>query len=70
MDTQIVIVFCLCDDLLKTLHHYEDPQSKMRDAEVISLKRVNLWNFFSPQVHSVTPALCLSIKWISQKELG
>jgi hypothetical protein len=29
MDTQIVIVFCLSDDLLKALHHYEDPQCQM-----------------------------------------
>ena len=24
MDTQIVVVFCLCDDLLKSWHHHED----------------------------------------------
>lgn len=36
MDTQIVIVFCLCDDLLKGLHHYEDPQCQMTDAEVMT----------------------------------
>ncbi len=26
MDTQIIVVFCLCDDMLKSLHHYEDCQ--------------------------------------------
>lgn len=26
MDTQIVVVFCLCDDMLKALHHHEDIQ--------------------------------------------
>ena len=36
MDTQIVAVFCLCDDMLKALHHYEDPQCRMTDAEVMT----------------------------------
>lgn len=36
MDTQIVVVFCLCDDMLKALHHYEDGQCQMTDAEVMT----------------------------------
>lgn len=36
MDTQIIAVYCLCDDMLKALHHYEDPQSRMSDAEVMT----------------------------------
>jgi hypothetical protein len=36
MDTQIVAVFCLCDDMLKALHHYEDRQCQMCDAEVMT----------------------------------
>lgn len=36
MDTQIVVVYCLCDDILKGLHHHEDPQRQMRDAEVMT----------------------------------
>jgi hypothetical protein len=36
MDTQIVAVFCLCDDLLKALHHQEDVQCEMSDAEVMT----------------------------------
>lgn len=36
MDTQIVAVFCLCDDMLKALQHYEDPQIQMKDAEVMT----------------------------------
>ena len=36
MDTQIVVVYCLCDDILKGLHHYEDPQRKMSDAEIMT----------------------------------
>jgi hypothetical protein len=36
MDTQIVAVYCLCDDLLKALYHAEDPQCQMSDAEVMT----------------------------------
>jgi len=36
MDSQIVAIFCLCDDILKGLHHHEDPQCKMSDAEVMT----------------------------------
>jgi hypothetical protein len=36
MDTQIVAVFCLVDDLLKALHHWEDRQCVMSDAEVLT----------------------------------
>ncbi len=36
MDSQIVAVFCLCDDMLKGLQHYEDPQCQMRDSEVMT----------------------------------
>jgi len=36
MDSQIVAVYCLCDDMLKTLHHTEDPQSQINDAEVMT----------------------------------
>jgi hypothetical protein len=36
MDTQIVAVFCMCDDMLKALHHHEDPQCQMSDAEVMT----------------------------------
>ena len=36
MDTQIIAIFCLCDDMLKTLHHRDDPQCQMTDAEVMT----------------------------------
>ena len=36
MDTRIVAVYCLCDDMLKALHHKDDPQCKMIDAEVMT----------------------------------
>jgi hypothetical protein len=36
MDSQIVAIFCLCDDMLKGLRHHEDKQCKMSDAEVMT----------------------------------
>lgn len=36
MDTQIVAVFCICDDMFKGLRHYEDPQSQISDAEIMT----------------------------------
>lgn len=36
MDDKIIATFCLCDDLLKALHHREDPQCQMTDAEVMT----------------------------------
>lgn len=36
MDSQIIAIYCLCDDLLRALHHYEDRQRQMSDAEVLT----------------------------------
>jgi len=40
MDLQIVFVYCLCDDLLKALQHYEDPQCQVSDAEILTIALV------------------------------
>jgi hypothetical protein len=45
MDTQIVAVFCLCDDLLKALYHAEDQQCQMSDAEVMTLAIIAMLYF-------------------------
>lgn len=45
MDTQIIVVFCLCDDMLKSLHHYEDNQCQMSDAEVMTTAIVAMLYF-------------------------
>ena len=37
MDTQIVAVFCLVDDMLKGFHHQENQQCVMSDAEVMTI---------------------------------
>ena len=36
MDTQIVAIDCICDDILKGLNHCEDKQRQMSDAEVMT----------------------------------
>lgn len=36
MDTQIVAVYCLVDDILKAMKHREDEQCEMSDAEVMT----------------------------------
>ena len=36
MDDRIITIYCLCDDCLKALHHYDDPQCVMTDAEVLT----------------------------------
>jgi hypothetical protein len=36
MDTEIIAVYCLCDDMLKAIGHVEDRQCQMSDAEVMT----------------------------------
>jgi hypothetical protein len=36
MDDKIIATFCLCDDLLKAIHHHEDGQCQMNDAEIMT----------------------------------
>ena len=45
MDTQIVVVFCLIDDMLKAIHHFEDHQCRMSDAEVMTTAIVAMLHF-------------------------
>lgn len=45
MDTQIVFVYCLCDDLLKAFHHREDPQCRVGDAEILTTALISAWYF-------------------------
>jgi hypothetical protein len=36
MDDKIIAIFCLCDDLLKAMHHQEDRQCQMNDADIMT----------------------------------
>lgn len=40
MDSQIVAVYCLCADMLSALHHRNDPQCHLTDAEVMTIALV------------------------------
>ncbi len=44
MNTQIILVCCLCDDLLKAMQHQEDVQCQMSDAEVMTVALVAALN--------------------------
>lgn len=35
-ETKIIALYCIVDDLLKALRHYEDPRVRVSDAEVIT----------------------------------
>ena len=52
MDTQIVAVFCLVDDMLKTIHYYEDPQTEMGDAEVMTTAIIAMLYFGGNYTHA------------------
>ena len=45
MDTQIIAIFCLCDDMLKGLHHFEDKQRQMSDAGIMTTSNVAVMYF-------------------------
>lgn len=45
MDTQIILIYCLCDDLLKAMQHHEDKQCLMSDAEVMTVALVAALHF-------------------------
>jgi hypothetical protein len=45
MDSRIIFVYCLCDDLLKTLGHREDPQCRVSDAEILTVALVAALDF-------------------------
>jgi hypothetical protein len=55
MDTMIVLVYCLCDDLLKEMQHREDPQCQVSDAEVMTIGLVAALYFSGNQ------ALCNTV---------
>ena len=48
MDEKIIAVDCLSGDLLKAFEHHEDPQSRMSDAEVMTVAIVAYAVFWRP----------------------
>jgi hypothetical protein len=49
MDTNIVLVDCLCDDLLKWQHHRNDSQCMLSDAEIMTIAIVAAMYFHGNQ---------------------
>ena len=45
MDTEILTIYCLCDDLLQAFGHHDHPQSTMNSAEVMTVAIVAVMNF-------------------------
>ena len=37
MQDKIIATFCILDDLLKALHHRDDPQAKITDSEILTI---------------------------------
>jgi hypothetical protein len=62
MDSRIIFVYCLCDDLLKTLGHREDPQCRVSDAEILTVALVAALDFGGrfnrPISFSTSTAIC------------
>lgn len=54
MDTYIVFVYSLCDDLLKGLRHWEDPQCQVGDAEILTTALVAARYFGGNQTNAQT----------------
>jgi hypothetical protein len=45
MDEKILVMYCLCTDVLKAIGHTDNPQDKMSDAEVITTGLVAMMFF-------------------------
>jgi hypothetical protein len=52
MDDKILAIYCLCTDFLKALHHREDRQQKMTDAEVMTTALVAMVFFGGNFAHA------------------
>lgn len=52
MDTTIVLVYCLCDDLLKAQNHRDDMQCQVTDAEIMTVGLIAALFFGGNQARS------------------
>lgn len=52
MDTTIVLVYCLCDDLLRWQQHRDDSQCRLSDAEIMTIGLVAALYFGGNQASS------------------
>lgn len=49
MQDTIATIYCVCDDLLKALHHQDDPQTKLSSAQVMTVPLVTA-TFFGGKI--------------------
>jgi hypothetical protein len=40
LNDTIITIYCLCDDFLKAIHRFDDPQVRLSTAEVMSVPLV------------------------------
>jgi Transposase DDE domain len=44
-EDKVIALYCIVDDMLKAMHHYEDPKVQVRDSEVITTAFVSVLYF-------------------------
>ena len=52
MDCQSGAVYCLCADMRTALHHHDDPQCHLTDAEIITVALVAALFFARNDAHA------------------
>ena len=52
MDTEIIALYCWCDDYLKALNHVENTAYRLSDAEVITTAVLSAWYFAGHHDHA------------------
>jgi hypothetical protein len=45
METDIIIIYVLCDEFLRAMGHRDDPQAQMSDAEVMTIALLAMLNY-------------------------
>ena len=60
MDDKILAIFSICSDFLMSIRHYEDPQTMMSDAEVMTTAIVAVL-FFCGNYESARDMLSLTM---------
>ena len=61
MEQESIVIYFVCDELLKAIQVYDDPQSKMSNAEVMTFTIIAAKWFYSN--HRQARAVCRSFKY-------
>lgn len=46
LESELILIYCVCDDCLKMLNHKDDPQCKMSTAEVMTMAIASAYFFY------------------------